>query len=118
MIQEEARLRWQSEREDADKKDRAERERDLRQFQADQAELADKRHKESLIAAEQRDDKKHKGDWKRTIATLAVGGAISCGAVAIRELLHKAPIINVLPATPNTAPALQQTNPQTSRPAP
>lgn len=103
MLQEAERIKWQAERDEADRKFRAEQTAHTERFQAEQAELADKRHRETLETASKREAEKQTGDWKRTIATLAVGGLITLIGLLLREALQKPPTIIVNPGPPPTA---------------
>lgn len=66
MILESDRLKWQTEREEADRRDRREREKAQQEFQAEQAVLADARHRRS-----------ERGNWLRMLAAAVVGAMLT-----------------------------------------
>jgi hypothetical protein len=101
MIQEEARLKWQAEREAADRADRDRRDQDARRFQEDQADRATRHENRSL-----------------GVAIIAVIVAV-VGPILAAILTPPPTVINQfqLPpsaTTPNTALSLPQINPQTT----
>jgi hypothetical protein len=102
MIQEEARLKLQAEREEADRRYRADEDRKARDFQAEQAALADQRHNQALKDAWDREKSSQSGQWKRMIIAAVLGGGFTLAAVFLKG---QAPITVVVPTAPATQAA-------------